>query len=285
VIKEKIKNIISALSPSLYKKIMFKKYDNLNWANLNSSNAESEILLLKHLLDKDSVFFDVGSNIGAYLYMADKFTNSNNLYGFEPIPELYQKLEKTFDKVNISQLALSNEELVKQFKIPTIEGVMFMPRATLNTEYLEDGEKDSTFFDVQTKPLDAFMTEVNLSRLDLIKIDVEGHETKVIEGAKKSIQQFRPALIIEIEQRHHTTNLNDIIKSIVEMGYTCCYFDIVDFSFKKLEVDACSIQLKEHHKKSRKYVNNFVFLPDSMEPISKLKAINADIQNALTRSN
>lgn len=281
MIKRKIKDILGALSPTLYKKALFKKYDKLNWSNLADSNAESEILLLQYLLNKDSVFFDVGSNIGAYLYVANKYTVASAIYGFEPIPKLYRNLKKAFSGMHIYPVALSNEEKQKQFKIPTIDGVKLMPRGTLNTEYIEDGEMDSTVFDVKTMRLDTFVETHGIHTIDLIKIDVEGHELTVIEGARKTIAQFSPTMIIEIEQRHHHMDLNEIIDSIQRMGYTCCYFDITDFAFKQLIVDATSIQHKADHKKSRKYVNNFVFLPAHLNPDSKIELINTQIKNQL----
>lgn len=275
--KHIITQLIYYATPWLYKWLLFRKYDNLNWSSLLKSNAENEILLLKHFLSEGSVFFDIGSNIGAYLYIAKKYTEPNNIYGFEPIPELYHKLLTIFRTVNISNVALSNENAIKDFKIPIIEGTAFSARGTLNTDYIEDGENNSKEFTVTTRKMDQFISENNIPNVDLVKIDVEGHEIKVIEGGLESIKKFKPSLIIEIEQRHHNTNLNEIIDWIKGLGYKCFYFDVNKFRMRELNINAADIQRKEHHTKSRKYVNNFIFIANEKDPLETIRNINNEI--------
>lgn len=277
MIRDVLKRIIYAVSPAVYKRMMFKKYDELNWGNLENSNAENEILVLEHLLTEDSVFFDVGSNIGAYLYVAEKHTAPSNIYGFEPIPALFSKLKKLFSATNLYDIALSNDSTTKEFKIPTINGVEFLPRATLNTEFKEMDETDATVFKVRTERIDDFVTNNSVKRVDLIKIDVEGHEMSVFEGATETIDKFSPYLIIEMEQRHHEADLNSLIDQVLSKGYSCYYFDIGDYTFKKLELNVHEIQKIEDHKKSRKYVNNFMFLPEKNNPELIIKRINESI--------
>lgn len=276
--KEKIKNIVSKTSPSLYRRLLFGWYDKLNWKTFKDSKAESEILILQHLLDKDSVFIDVGSNVGAYLYMAQKKADKKNTYGFEPIPELYNKLLRAFSGTPVFNLALSNESGVKELKIPDVNGVTLAPRGTLNTNYKEPGETGFITFKVKTQTLDEFVSEHKLNKIDLIKIDVEGHELNVLEGAAKTIHQFTPNMIIEIEQRHHDKDVSSIIKEIAGEQYAVFYFDIHNMAYKRLDVNVSSIQDIEEHKKSRSYVNNFVFLSNAGNPEEIIEKINVRIK-------
>jgi len=56
--------------------------------------------------------------------------------------------------------------------------------------------------DVEVQTLDGVCAAEELTRLDFIKIDVEGGELQVLMGGEASIKQFRPALLVEIEDRH-----------------------------------------------------------------------------------
>src|SRR5262249_42945117 len=47
------------------------------------------------------------------------------------------------------------------------------------------------------RSLDSLAVELSIDRIDLIKVDVEGHERRVLDGAAATLQQFRPTLVIE----------------------------------------------------------------------------------------
>ena len=71
---------------------------------------------------------------------------------------------------------------------------------------------------VPLRRLDAVVAEARLSRLDLVKIDVEGHELAVLSGAADSLRRFRPALIFE--SGHETPEQSRAIAGLLdELGY------------------------------------------------------------------
>jgi hypothetical protein len=75
--------------------------------------------------------------------------------------------------------------------------------------------------DVQT--LDGLCERAGLTRLDFIKIDVEGAELHVLEGGERSIAAFRPAILVEIEARHtarYDYRPDDIVGWLTRRGYT-----------------------------------------------------------------
>ena len=279
--KELFKTFLAVAAPSLYKKLQLGKYDKLSWSNLLESDAEAEILLLQFLLNEQSVFLDVGSNVGAYLYMAEKYASPRNIHGFEPIPALYRRLCRIFPEHRLYALALSNRNAISKFKIPVIKGSSLLPRGTLNTEYKEADENRSTIFTVNTARIDDFVKKEGIQRLDLIKIDVEGHEVDTIEGGEESLKKYRPVLIVEIEQRHHTKNLDEIIAYIAQMGYSCFYVDPLSLTLKSTPSNASSLQKIEHHKVSRLYVNNFIFMPSNEELAQRVSSINTTIKKSL----
>ena len=161
-----------------------------------------------------SIVMDIGANMGEYsLHMAKMVGGNGRVFSFEPIPSMVQALEKTiainnFSQVSISECAISNKTGHSQFSIPLNED----NRALSGLSYLvpEDGSNFRESMDniwcevttaktseVQTTTLDRFTSEKNITKLDFIKIDVEGHEKYVIEGGQKTLKTLKPAMILE----------------------------------------------------------------------------------------
>lgn len=112
---------------------------------------------------------------------------------------------------------------------------------------------------VEVKTLDSF----NLNDVDLIKIDVEGHEKRVLVGSLDTISRCKPILLIEIEQRHIDYDINEIFSFIENLGYQGFFLmngeinEIHDFERDKHQM----ISTGEHSKNL--YINNFIFIPIS----------------------
>jgi FkbM family methyltransferase len=68
---------------------------------------------------------------------------------------------------------------------------------------------------VPVRTLDSY----KLAPVRLIKIDVEGHEEAVLRGATKTLEAHRPALIVEVEERHSPGNTNRVPEWLAQFGY------------------------------------------------------------------
>ena len=140
-------------------------------------------------------FLDVGANIGYYTALAARIVGPNgNVIALEPDPESYQYLEQTI-KAN----AVGN---VQAFQIAASDSP-----ATLPLFISKDNRGDNRLYapaekrpqiEVEARPIDELLTENNISTVDLIKIDVQGYEPKVIAGLSKTIARS-PNLIILTE--------------------------------------------------------------------------------------
>jgi len=110
--------------------------------------------------------------------------------------------------------------------------------------------------------------EVPVCRLDnydfhnvsFIKIDVEGHESQVIEGGYHTILREKPTILIEIEQRHlGSKSIKEVFNQIAELGYEGSFFwnnqlkPLSEFCYEKNQEPF----LNEIY--SDNYVNNFIF--------------------------
>ena len=139
--------------------------------------------------------FDIGANIGDYtLQMAQRVGPTGRVVAFEPVPYLADTIRKTarinrHDWVKVLSLAVSSSEGRSVFSVE---------RGNSGGSRL--GRKDGDFYqiEVETIRLDAFISRhPEIDRLDVLKIDVEGFEDKVVVGAVETLRRFRPAIIVE----------------------------------------------------------------------------------------
>jgi FkbM family methyltransferase len=179
--------------------------------------------------------FDVGSNIGDTLLNIANINTLGMNYGFEPVPFLFQSATinismNPFTNISFYNLALSNKAEVLYYEIPKNRN-----SGSISMSFNGSG----TTSEVKSITLDEFVENEKIPRVDLIKIDVEGFEGLVLEGAKQSIQKFKPVLFIEVvdeylrEKGFSAAKLISIIKSFD--------YQILDVSNRKFITSATDI--------------------------------------------
>ena len=189
------KNIIKFFRQSLFQGF-WESLHNKSLVGMNywggARFAESgELNIIKKLLadQENAVFFDVGANNGGFAAeVADILPGSAKIYCFEPLPSMYHKLvEATAKKSSVKTHNIGfgiKDEVLKLFYVKDNEG--------LTSLYENIPDRNFTGSEsVQIRTLDAFLQENNISEISYLKIDVEGHELKVLEGAKKAIDEGR----------------------------------------------------------------------------------------------
>lgn len=154
-----------------------------------------EMTFLLHVLREDDVFYDVGANIGSYSILAAGECQSKTI-SFEPIP-------KTFDYLidNIKLNRLEHLILTENVGIGNEKGTLKFSEtdndATNHVLPLEQSDNEGV--EIQVYSLDDLISEKKYPYPCLLKIDVEGFETKVIKGAKNLLSNpVLKAVIIEL---------------------------------------------------------------------------------------
>lgn len=241
--------------PSLYKKRYYKTLNSLSTGNYK---CEPELLLIHRLLKDDSVFVDIGTNKGIYLYQAEKKIKSGKIYGFEPNSSLVNYIQPLFPKVKLFPLAVSSTTGTSVLHIPKKGNGLQDTRASLEAMG-DEVEK----IEIETITLDDWAKQENVSKIDLVKIDVEGHELDTIKGCKAILETIKPTFIIEIELRHAKYQINEIFDFIKSFGYEVFYFDRKSLSLKSFEVSQMAdFQKEEYLNDFNTYINNFIFVPN-----------------------
>lgn len=240
--------------PSLYKKRYYKTLGSLSTGNYK---CEPELLYIQQVLKPDSVFIDIGTNKGIYLYQAEKSISSGKIIGFEPNKSLVNYIKPLFPNAEIYPLAASSKSGTAVLNIPKKANGLQDTRASLEAMG-EDVEK----VEIQMITLDEFAKEKNLSKIDVVKIDVEGHEFDSVKGCVNILQTIKPIFIIEIELRHAHYPIKDIFDFIIGFGYEVFYFDRKSLSLKPFEVSQMAdFQKDEYLNDFNLYINNFIFIP------------------------
>jgi len=142
---------------------------------------------------------DIGANIGYTALQLAKISSGNGaVWAFEPDPYNFKQLaiNKGLNEklpLNIFNIGLGDQRSKLKLAVNTqgnLSGNKINENATENYSWVE----------IYT--LDEFVKAQNIPNLDLIKIDVEGFEFKVLKGAENSIKAFRPILFIELDNNH-----------------------------------------------------------------------------------
>ncbi len=159
-----------------------------------------ELPLMKFIeknVKEKQVVFDIGANVGFLTLTFSKQVKKNGkVFAFEPEPNNYKKLQENISLNNFKNISLNN------FAVSSINDRLKLYLSDDNnfgTHSLVNERINSTnFVIVDTKKIDDFVFQNNIIKIDWIKIDVEGAELDVINGAKKVLSDLKPNLIIEV---------------------------------------------------------------------------------------
>jgi FkbM family methyltransferase len=166
------------------------------WLGTIDKNQFYDVLayeIMKRCLGRRSVCVDVGCHKGLFLRWMMELATDGTFYAFEPLPELYKNLTASFPfpHVKIFNLALSNKPGIVSFNHvisnPGYSGL-------LKRRYDRPNETDCTI-SVSTDLLDSVIDQAD--HVDFIKIDVEGAEYQVLQGAVNTIKKCRPIILFE----------------------------------------------------------------------------------------
>lgn len=183
--------------------------------------------MIDNELSSGNVVLDLGANIGYYAIMeAKKIGKTGKLYAIEPDPrniELLQKNIKLNEINNIfefEQAAISNKDQKAEFILSL--------KTNLSSFDLENKNNNSNSITVQTYDLGNYLK--SKERVDLIRMDIEGHEIEVFESlitfSKNSENHLPKKIIFEThfpKYKKKKEHVKEIFNKIFNIGYKIKY--------------------------------------------------------------
>ena len=220
-----IRNVLSVLVgiyASIFSKGILSKVNNAilhaalrarGYNNYRNNNESGESFFIENILSPTSpkLCIDIGANVGNYtVELLDK--TSAKVVSFEPLPNAFEalrdKTQKYFDRVVVENKGVgSRDELLT---------IHYNPNELTHASFSEDVKKVSYVTNeleatVPVVTLDSYCLENQIFEIDFVKIDTEGFESEVFEGAKQVFHDIKPKFI-QIEFNWHqmfrNTSLN-----------------------------------------------------------------------------
>jgi FkbM family methyltransferase len=162
----------------------------------------NEFAFLDHVLEPGMVFFDVGANDGYFtLFAARRLGSAGQVIAVEPSSRERINLLR-----NIEANQLTNV-IVVPLALGAASGTASLRLAkdahsghnTLGS-FAHAGVQTDSFEEVKVDTLDAVVVQLGLTRVDFIKVDVEGAEAGVVDGGSEVLRKMRPTLLLEINE-------------------------------------------------------------------------------------
>ncbi|MDQ5962828.1 MAG: hypothetical protein QG653_635 [Patescibacteria group bacterium] len=182
--------------------------------NHKDKEKEEELFFAKYLKEGDTVI-DCGAHLGTLSMVASKKIGKvGRVVSIEPHPRTFSYLEK-----NIKENTCHNVLLINKAIGDKEERIAITDFYASDLNYLtEDGETT-----VQMTTLDVLSS--NVSKIDLLKLDVEGHELQALAGGEKTLLKTNAIYFESAEGsfKRYNYTLKDIIVHLKRRGFSCFF--------------------------------------------------------------
>lgn len=177
-----------------------------------------QIARLRSLDLRGQTVFDIGGNHGIYAYWLAKAVGpAGRVHFFEPQPELCVEVQQVLDWLGLKQVTVNGLALSDS-----------RSRLSLNRNYVGDGSASlaprahsslpANSLMCETTTVDDYCSSQQIDQVAFMKIDVEGHELSVVNGAVRTLRHVRPT--VQIELRVHEPTCDQVISVFQGLGYT-----------------------------------------------------------------
>ena len=181
-----------------------------------------ETALIAKVMAEDAVCIDVGANVGYYTLLLASLSPRGQVHAFEPVPRNFDLLSKNiqlngFENVVLNRCAVGNRN--GEMRFTDAEDGAY-------SSFLDTGRRaPSGTITVPTRTLTSYCEERGLHRIDFMKVDVEGAELMVLEGASGCFEDtnLRPKLIMmelyEPMLRSYNTSIDAVVSHLGTFDY------------------------------------------------------------------
>jgi FkbM family methyltransferase len=258
--RQRTKELLKETFPSIW----------LRWYFMHlPKSAEQELLYLDRIVPKGAVTVDVGAHCG--LYTRELARLSSRVHAFEPTHRMADLLRRTSaSNVSVHELALSDQTGNAELFVPQGDRDLVYALASLEPKRGSPNKRVLSI-NVPTVRLDAIVHQ----DVAFVKIDVEGHELNVLNGAVDLLEHSQPVFLVEAEDRHRNEATRSIFEFFENRSYRGFFLQegraVSIYRFRSEELQDADALLPDGGRKSgQPYVNNFFFFPQHLDGDSML---------------
>jgi FkbM family methyltransferase len=238
------------------------------WARKEERNetlTNGELRLQRLIIDgarseSKIIIFDVGARIGdwskAFVDGASARSRDLELHVFEPVPDSRGLLEKALagqvasGRVHINGIALSNESRTMRLYVPHFTG-------GTSTLHPDSSVKYQEVLDVQTSTIDRYCSENSIDRIDMVKIDTEGNDLRVIQGATELLRRGKLG-IVQFEYNSRWVYSRSYLKDVFDLVRGTPYW------IAKICSTSLEIYVEWHPELERFFETNYVLVHERL---------------------
>jgi FkbM family methyltransferase len=170
---------------------------------LGRYEPDKQQLISRYVLP-NTVFFDIGANVGFYSLLASMLVGAGKVFSFEPLPRNISYLKRNLalnhaSNVDVQALAISDKNGVGKFQVEHE-----------NAEGHLSSEGDIT---VPVAAIDSLIREGKIHPPNYIKMDIEGAEYQALLGARMCFEQYQPILFLATHGKEVHEQCCDLLKS------------------------------------------------------------------------
>lgn len=180
------------------------------WNGLNGFE-KGEMSVFCNLMAFCNIFIDVGANTGVYSLIAG--AANKQVYAFEPVPDIFVQLKRNialnkFDNIDAIRSAVTSYDGTIDLYVP------YSPGFPTSSSTLFGFRPPINKLVVKAETLDRFVNDHKLPNVDLIKIDTEATEDKVLQGGIFTITNYRPVILCEVLKNTTEIALNHFFEGM-----------------------------------------------------------------------
>lgn len=160
--------------------------------NYENKKVSGEDFFIKNTVArfKSPVIIDVGGNEGDYAAMCTQYVPNAKILSFEPHPRTFERLKLRSIRLNFEAINVAVSNVYESAVLYDLAGKEGTSHASLYSGVVADIHRsDFNQFSVAAVPLDDYLPKKEIHHINLLKIDAEGHELKILQGAQQYIAQ------------------------------------------------------------------------------------------------
>jgi FkbM family methyltransferase len=174
----------------------------------------------QRFIKNDDVILDLGANLGFYTLLFATVANNTMVYSIEASTSTFKRLEQNvLFNSNLTNIKIYN------YAVSDKRGkVKFHSFTNLHHGYSSIsnlGRDDAIEVEVDSISIDEFTAQNNFDKIDILKIDVEGAEKLVLNGAKETIKKYLPSILMEMNEvnaRSFNYSCKELLEILQNLG-------------------------------------------------------------------